>query len=156
MQPSELIDTAHHLVDRNSTGKPRQSDLNRAMSTAYYAMFHALCRNCADCVVGTRHSLRSELAWMQAYRAANHSTVNSRCLNKLVMNQFPKNIQEFADSFVALQKKRHQADYNPENEFTIYEVMTEIDAAQKGIEKLNNSSIEDRTAFVVYTVMQKR
>jgi len=72
------------------------------------------------------------------------------------MNQFPKNIQEFADSFVALQKKRHQADYNPENEFTIYEVMTEIDAAQKGIEKLNNSSIEDRTAFVVYTVMQKR
>ena len=93
---------------------------------------------------------------MQAYRAANHGIVLTRCQNKLVMNQFPMNIQVFAISFVSLQEKRHQADYNPENELTFFEVLADIYAAQKGIEMLNNSSIEDRTAFAVYTVMQKR
>ena len=30
------------------TGRPRQSDLKRAISTAYYALFHALALMCAD------------------------------------------------------------------------------------------------------------
>ncbi|MCY4185677.1 MAG: hypothetical protein OXC82_09925 [Rhodobacteraceae bacterium] len=37
MQPLDLISTARRLV-----GKPRQADLKRALSTAYYALFHAL------------------------------------------------------------------------------------------------------------------
>ena len=73
-----------------------------------------------------------------------------------VMDLFPTKIQEFATCFVALQKKRHQADYDPEFVLTRYEVLTEITVAQNAIEMLNNSSDKDRTAFAVYTLLPKR
>jgi hypothetical protein len=37
----DLLDLARHLVDRNP-GAPIQADLRRAVSTAYYAVFHLL------------------------------------------------------------------------------------------------------------------
>ncbi len=160
MQPCDLIDTARYLVDRNRL-EPRQADLKRAMSTAYYAVFHALCRNCADCLVGTEMPCRSQSAWLQAYRAVNHGEAKNRFSRSdgrthPVMDLFPTKIQEFATCFVALQKKRHQADYDPEFVLTRYEVLTEITVAQNAIEMLNNSSDKDRTAFAVYTLLPKR
>ena len=52
MQPHDLIASARKLLGESQVGSPKQSDLKRAQSTAYNAMFHALCRNCADTVVG--------------------------------------------------------------------------------------------------------
>jgi len=53
VQPRDLIAIARATANQQATQKPRQSDLERALSTAYYAMFHAMCRNCADCLIGT-------------------------------------------------------------------------------------------------------
>ena len=154
MQPSDLIDTALLLVEgRGRKGKPRQADLKRAMSTAYYAMFHALCRNCADSVVGKRKSLRSQSAWLQAYRAVNHGHAKGQCSN---MGKFPKDIQSFAASFVILQEKRHQADYDPVHKLKRADVLTQIRTAKLFIKKLKESPIKDRRAFAVWTVMQNR
>jgi uncharacterized protein (UPF0332 family) len=46
-----LIVTARKLA-KASPKKPRQADLKRAVSTAYYALFHALAKNAADQLVG--------------------------------------------------------------------------------------------------------
>ncbi len=72
------------------------------------------------------------------------------------MTLFPDGLQEFATRFVILQAKRHEADYNPAFDLTSDVVLTEITAAQKAIEMLNNSSDKDRTAFAVYTLLEKR
>ncbi len=45
LTPADLILTANKLV--RGTGKPRQSDMKRAVSTVCYAVFHALCRSTA-------------------------------------------------------------------------------------------------------------
>ena len=47
----DLLATARRLA-KASPQKPRQSDLKRAISTAYYALFHAMARNAADMLVG--------------------------------------------------------------------------------------------------------
>lgn len=43
----ELIITARRLANVNIR-RPRQADLRKAVSTAYYALFHVLAQDCAD------------------------------------------------------------------------------------------------------------
>ena len=59
-------------------GRPRQADLRRAISTAYYALFHTLAGNCANLLVGGRASTRTRQAWRQLYRALDHGQVKRR------------------------------------------------------------------------------
>ena len=77
MQALDFIETARHLTT-SSSGRPRQSDLRRAVSTAYYALFHCLAICCANMLVGGPGASRSEAAWRQAYRALNHGA-KKRC-----------------------------------------------------------------------------
>lgn len=88
------------------------------MSTAYYAMFHALCRNSADSLVGPKGAPdRSRRAWNQAYRAVEHGIAKNQCKDT-VMEDFPETIRNFARHFVRVQELRHEADYDPAISFT--------------------------------------
>ena len=156
MRPLDLIATAKRLVGKGRKGPPRQSDLRRAQSTAYYAMFHALCRNCADSFIGKTKRFRSERAWTQAYRAVSHGTAKKQCKDRSVMERFPTEIQDFAAKFVELQENRHRADYDPSSRFTREGVLTEIVTAEIAVRQLQNSAVRDRRAFAVWTSMRKR
>lgn len=72
------------------------------------------------------------------------------------MDNFPIDIQNFASKFIELQNKRHQADYDPINKLRRGDVLTEINAAEVAIKKLQESSIKDKRAFAVWTVMAKK
>jgi hypothetical protein len=74
---NDLIATARRLA-KASPKRPRQSDLKRGVSTAYYALFHALARDCADLLVGTGDT-RSEPAWAQVYRTLEHGVAKNSC-----------------------------------------------------------------------------
>ena len=156
MLPRNLILSARKLVGKGTQGPPRQSDLKRAMSTAYYAMFHALCRNCADSLIGKTKAARSQSAWRQAYRALDHGFAKDQCRKKSIMDRFPAGIQDFASQFVELQERRHEADYDPFSKLTRHDVLTAIDAANAAIRRLQASPNTDRTAFAVWTVMKFR
>lgn len=156
MRPLDLAATARRLVGNGRKGPPRQSDLRRALSTAHYAMFRALCRNCADSFIGRTKPFRSESAWTQAYRAVNHGFAKEQCKRRSTMERFPTEIQDFATKFVDLQEKRHLADYAPSSNLTRESVLTEIETAEIAINQLQISAIKDRRAFAAWTTMQKR
>ena len=138
-------------------GRPREAELRRAVSVAYYAMFHALCQTCADMLVGASRANRSQRAWVQAYRAPDHGTVRSRC-NRAEMNEFPPAIRDFGKLLVELQAMRHRADYAPfygvqiKREF----VMNLIDGAETAIDRLLETPAYERRAFVVYVLLPIR
>ena len=46
MEAARLL--AGSSASSSASGRPRQAMLRRAVSTAYYAMFHALCQSNAD------------------------------------------------------------------------------------------------------------
>lgn len=153
MLPADLLAMAWEMADRD---QPRQAHLKRAMSTAYYAMFHALCRNCADSLVGPEGTPgRSRRAWNQAYRAVEHGYAKNQCKDK-VMDDFPETIRNFAIHFVQLQELRHEADYDPAISFTIQEARKAIWDTEVMISKLMNSEVRDRKAFSVWITMKKR
>ena len=96
MQPDDLIEIARELVSWNHT---RQAYLKRAMSTAYYAMFHTLCKNSADSLVGPIGTPdRSRRAWNQAYRAVEYGNAKKQCKDT-VMEDFPETNKELRQAF---------------------------------------------------------
>lgn len=156
MQPLDLIKTARRIIGPRKSRRPRQSDLRRAISTAYYALFHALCQNCADCMIGTNAASRSASAWRQAYRAIEHSYTKKQCRNHQVMSKFPKEIEDFASLFYDLQVERHATDYDPFRNFTLSDVIATIDAAELAIKTFNKTGIKHRRAFAAWTAMKHR
>jgi len=156
MKPSDLIATARRTLGNSGTRRPRQSDLKRAMSTAYYAVFHQLCWNTADTFIGGQSAQRSTPAWRQAYRSVDHGLAKGQCRNTAKMGLFPQAIQDVANAFVELQIERHSADYDPLHRLVRSEVKTEIDRAEQVIKDFRTVPIRDRRAFAAWITLKSR
>lgn len=141
---------------KSGSGKPSQAQLRRAVSSAYYALFHVLCGNCADLLVGPSKSNRSRGAWRQAYRAVEHKFSRQACTNKKFVLLFPDEIQDFANTFVMMQIKRHEADYDPYFRTTKSEVASDIAIARQVIATFGSASKKDRRAFATFVVLKQR
>lgn len=123
--PEDLLEQAEHLLARDAT-RPKQVNLRRAVSDAYYALFHFLIREaCARLVAG--RDLRNLTA-----RAFNHGDMKKACqafrsptpakyLAPLV-GSVPADLGQITELFVKLQEERHDADYNLARRFTRTEV----------------------------------
>ena len=148
--------TARFLLTR-AKGKPRQADLRRAVSAAYYAVFHALCEETADSLIGTAHPDRTERAWVQTYRAIHHAKARTACKNFVgAASDFPVEAQQFALIFVRLQQKRHSADYDPISRFRKEEVQAFVDGAQTAISNFKSLPRRQKSAFAALMLFQKR
>lgn len=152
----DLIATAKELAV-SGRGRPRNSNLRRAVSTAYYALFHCLATDCADLLVGGRGANRSDTAWRQAYRALEHGNARRQC-SRDEISRFPAGIRDFADAFVEAQGKRHAADYDPrlDPQFNKSNVEQNILAAEYAIRRLRQSPVMDRRAFAIYVLLRYR
>ena len=144
------------LVEAGDRGRPRQANLRRAVSTAYYAMFHCLAVCCADLLVGGVGAERSEPAWRQAYRALEHGAARQRCNRTAIIQKFPVEIREFADRFAGMQQKRHRADYGPEARYDKDDVLQDITDVAEAIARFQRVPVKDRRAFAVYLLLPLR
>ena len=155
MTPFSLVDTARDMASMGR-GRPRRTNLCRAVSTAYYAMFHCLAACCANTIVGGAGSDRSNPAWIQTYRALKHGTARDRARNRQYIAKFPPDIRSFADKFVEMQEKRHKADYDPTVNFPKLDVLSDIASVEEAIRRFNQSPIKDRRAFAVFVLLDLR
>jgi hypothetical protein len=148
-----MIVTARKLA-KASPKKPRQADLKRAISTAYYALFHAFAKDAADLLVGTGTN-RPNKAWKQTYRSLEHGFAKSA--REQVRNLgFPITICSCADAFVRLQQDRHDADYDPDGRVLRADALAAISLAEQAIKDLRASTRRDRRALAVHLLLKKR
>ncbi len=160
MEPDDLIAIARTLAAGGNAGNPGRTtdtELRRGVSCAYYAMFHTLCRAYADAMAG--RNAASQLGreiWNMAYRAIDHGPVRSKCGNADGMSRFSANIRNFAATLVHLQQHRHQADYDPDADFTQSQVNQIIDDAADGIAGLNNAPPDEIRLFIAYLTSRAR
>ena len=114
----DLRTQAHHLVSLD-VRKPKQANLRRAISTAYYALFHLLL---ADCALRMSPRTPAGLAPRIA-RSLTHSEMRDVCVAISSGNPasillgphptgFSAELSVVAKAFVSLQEARHRADYD--------------------------------------------
>jgi len=148
-----LIVTARRLAYA-SPQKPRQSDLKRAISTAYYALFQAMAKDAADLLVGVGKD-RPSKAWRQTYRALQHGEARNACMGARNLG-FPDTIVVCADAFVVLQEFRHSADYDPDHRVLRADALNAIRLAEDAMKALKSAPKKDRRAFAVLLLFRKR
>ena len=148
-----MIVTARKLANA-SPGKPRQADLRRAISTAYYALFHALAKDAADLLVGVGPN-RPDKAWSHLYRSLQHGDAKAACEAARAMN-FPAQIKDCASPFVELQRLRHDADYDPDQNYLRADAKEAIKDAEDAVAALKATPKRDRRAFAVQLLHKKR
>ena len=117
LNPHHLLEIAQRLAQGQSPRRPRETELRRAISTVYYALFHTLAICCANMLVGSTRASRSQSAWRQAYRALKHGQAKKRCMNQAVMRQFAGSPRIWGVLLAAMQEERERADYDPLAQF---------------------------------------
>ena len=156
MNPARLINIATQLALSSSDTPERQDDLRRAVSTAYYAMFHALANSNANALVGAPANNDDAMAWNRAYRALEHGDARRRFRHTGHMDPFPRVVKEFAATFNRLQGERYAADYNPDHTFTLSGALWIIDQARQGIIRFAGASPEVRRNLATYILFGNR
>lgn len=150
-----LIDAAKALCPASPNRRPKQANLRRSVSTAYYAVFHALARTCADALVGTNKADRPNRAWVEVYRGLEHGAAKNAC-NGAGNVAFPQQIKDFADAFRQLQAARHAADYDPMIRLSKIEALGFIALAEDSIEALKLASRKDKLAFATWVLITSK
>ena len=128
-----MLDLADRLSDPEP-GEPEQASLRRAISTAYYALFHLLVQEAAQCWNG------SATARAALERKISHGTMKSTSVAVVSRNlrgwsaaaqNPPAGLQFVAKMFAQLQEARHSADYDNARIWTKLEVRQTIAKAPK-------------------------
>jgi hypothetical protein len=125
------------------------------VSTAYYALFHAMAKNVADTMARAVKGKRSEQAWAQACRGLQHGDAKAAC-EAIRHQDVSQEIKDCADAFVELQSARHAADYDPLHRLTRAEAVLAVQSTKDAIGKLRSATSKDRRAFAVLVLVRKR
>jgi hypothetical protein len=132
----DLLLQARHLATYQGANST-QADRRRAVSTAYYALFHLLINDAARRWNG---SPAAATGFERAFSHAQMKTASLRFDNPQwldwhgVSQTVPPALLRIARSFRQLQDERHSADYNNHKEWTLIEVEDLLKSASSAFE----------------------
>jgi hypothetical protein len=81
---------------------------------------------------------------------------SNACRHREIISRFPKEIEDFANAFVAMQEKRHLADYDPHERFSKSEVLADIAVVRQAVSEFEKAVTKDRRAFCAYVLFKRR
>lgn len=159
--PPDAFDSADLIavaLDLLEVAERRRSSahLRRAVSTAYYAMFHCLARLAADRLIGNGGVPERAEVWRHVYRSLQHRHAKAQCRNSKAMALHPDVIRHFAGHFAGLQDERHRADYDPGASFGRGDVRKSIHSAAENIRLLEEAPEADQAAFAAWVLLAAR
>jgi hypothetical protein len=158
--PDEYLQQAEGLAGNPSA---TQADFRRAISTAYYAIFHFCLTAAADIIVGMESRLTP--AYRLVYRSVDHRTLRGLCGQ--LSQTSPQNvaiipstgfgkIADFARVTANLQEQRIMADYDPFLSFTDVGAILAISEARQAIDWFKACDDEQQKAFLTMLLFRQR
>ena len=123
--PEDLLQQAYDLANKEPTD-PKQASLRRAVSAAYYALFHLLVDEAVSKWAIERQ--RSILA-----RTFEHGKMKGICDEVLKSvtggSSLPPELHTVAENFIQLQQHRHTADYDNSKQWSRTDVLNVLTLA---------------------------
>ncbi len=159
--PTDSLEQARHLANREPK-RPKQASLRRAVSTAYYALFHLLSIETAK--NWSRPAERFTVA-----RMLDHGTMARVCVTKRdKLNELFKtrpapgraldvlrHLHLIADTFADMQDHRHNADYNGEIEWSRTDVLEKIESVEDAFRSWKEIRDEHEAQDFLVTLLLK-
>jgi len=150
---TKLLEAAKQLNNGRNGNPPDVEAIRRAVSTAYYALFHALLKEGAERFVGPNNT---SAAFETIYRGFDHSQINRVFIaidkqtlsdsykRRLRRSAVSQDIRDFAAIFVPLQELRHLADYSPLTQISQSEAADLIDEAESALQILTSADPNEK------------
>ncbi|HWU14788.1 MAG TPA: hypothetical protein VN157_12345 [Caulobacter sp.] len=166
IDPLRLLVIADDLAGRTKIGAPNQTSLRRAVSTAYYALFHHLLQSGADALVGKRS--RKTARYALIYRSFDHGRMKQICQavdrpmlaerEKIALGSpsIRQELRDVAGIFVQLQQQRHWADYSPTGKISRSDAIDLVNQAEFAAKQLNACPTEQRKDFLTLLMTSSR
>ena len=166
IDPAKLIAAAQEFANHHlGAGRPRPVWLRRAVSSAYYALFHSIGLQAAAHVLptGTRpeqlqlcrsfghRQLKEVCEWIAGRRGNPPSNVRG-----LIQSLAGTPIDGVAAAFCDLQEARHKADYDHLEPVSKAATLLAIADAERATQQLEAASERDRHAFFSLLVMRSQ
>lgn len=166
LNPEHLFDQADRLIAPHGGGAPRQADLRRAISNAYYGVFHAVVTAAADDFVG--RTKRQTPRYALVYRSIDHGSLRGLCTNvekttlpkKYIKYEprggFGPDLTALATAVVELQEKRHAADYDPLFRVNMTDAVLAVATGRTALIRFRRANSTRRKAFISLAVFSPR
>lgn len=149
----DLLEIARDLVEREK-GKPRQASLRRAVSTAYYSVFHALADLCADQLVGWRKPWK---ILSPVYRSLDHNEARRLFERARTTKAYGESVQRIGMAFLRLQQAREEADYDPEPfRYGRDDTRKLVEEARETVAAIRTLDAETRLLLAAHLVTKRR
>jgi hypothetical protein len=164
--PTELLDLARGLSTETATHKPNDAELRRAVSTAYYALFHNVVAAAAQRFMGPGH--QNSAGYRILYRGFDHKRMKEICeslqLSKLrdkdkrdlQRQSVSQDIKDFAGVFPDLQGKRHLADYDPSVQLLASDVASLVDSAEVAMQAFDRAPPDEKADILALMMIKTR
>ena len=133
----DLLQQAGHLANYQGVNTT-QSDLRRAVSTAYYALFHLLAEDCCRRWLGGSAAAETGLQ-----RALDHGPMKQSSMQFKAphwrdwhgsLQVVPPEIRRVAQAFIDLQEDRQLADYDNHERWTVTDVQPLLEIATSAVQ----------------------
>lgn len=137
--PEDLLEQARHLAKRERN-RPKQASLRRAVSSAYYALFHLLISEAVK--NWKRPEERFTLARMFEHEAMRRICAKKREEIRAQLNKIPQpapgpntastgHLLNVVEVFISMLEDRHTADYNGAKVWGRIDVLERIGAVER-------------------------
>ena len=166
LNPDHLLEQADRLITPPGGGAPRQADLRRAISNAYYALFHTVVAEAADSLVGRTH--RTSSRYQLVYRSIDHRSLRVLCEDSVKSTLpakytryapkagFGADLIALATAVVELQEKRHLADYDPLYAVRMSDALLAISTSRNALDRFRSANRAWRKTFVTLLMFAPR
>jgi hypothetical protein len=146
-----LLDAAEELLE----AMPHSAAFRRrAVSTCYYAVFHALAKVCVETLLPSVP--RDSDEYLRVYRSLDHGPLRN-AFGQPPIKDHPQ-LKGIAPTIIHLQNERHRADYLPpdKNLFSADEVRELADQARLIIREVENLDPASRRMLATCLLFKER
>lgn len=170
----KLLELAEHLVPaKKGRGRPSYTHHRRAVSTAYYAVFHAITGRVAAVVFPTAPShvqrrarrwinhadIAGICSWVQTISDGGTPPKAAETLRDPSTGAWPfvdGDTTDIGEAFLELMDKRHDADYEHDVVFTRSDTLTHLQDARQAVTRITAATSSEAICFVTLIAMQAR
>jgi hypothetical protein len=163
--PQDLLAQAEHLARRDRR-KPKQANLRRAVSSAYYALFHLLVQDSSGMMISgnAQRELRNLVR-----RAYDHGDMRAAAqrfatpssfpphLRSVVKGSIPPELSRVAQTFADLQEERHRADYSMTTRLTRQQTVVQVRRVHRAFQEWKSiRATSEARVFMAALLLGKR
>lgn len=163
--PEHLFQQAERLlVPLAGESEPREADIRRAVSAAYYGVFHFISAAATDLFLGA--AARGSQHYNFMYRSVDHGWLRELCEQirgsatskkpPHLPGAFFTNVGSVAATAALLQERRHSADYSPDFSTTAADARIIVRLARGAIAVFDAADERERVAFLALLLFNLR